>query len=121
MASPSAPARAVRVRPDGSFDGFLLLEPGDNRLVVTARGDRGGANTDERRVRFEARAPRDPEETDAFEQRLALLREALARRRLETELVAEIEAARSQRRELSVGVGSPDTSPPVASPPDDTP
>lgn len=100
--------RAVRVRPDGSFDGFLLLAPGENRVRVTARGDAGGVRTDERRVRFEARAPRDAEESAAFQRRMAELRATLERRRIETELVAEIEAARRQTRELEVeGEASP--------------
>ncbi|MGH0031518.1 MAG: aspartyl protease family protein, partial [Myxococcota bacterium] len=76
-ASHGTRARATRTRPDGSFDGFVLLEPGENVLRVTARGDAGAERVEERRVHFDARAPRDEEEARAFEERLTDLRLAL--------------------------------------------
>ena len=53
-------------------------------------------------VFFERREPRDAEEAAAFEQRLSALRLQLEQRRVETELIAEIRAARAQQRELEV-------------------
>ena len=101
-ATTGAPGRAVRSRPDGSFDGFLLLAPGENRIRVTARDDAGAERSDERIVVYDQRAARTPEEAEAFDRRVLDLRYTLEQRRLETELVAEIEAARNQRRELEV-------------------
>lgn len=50
-------ARALRVFPDGSFDGFVELEPGPNRLVFRARDDEGAEHRVERLVTF--RPPAD--------------------------------------------------------------
>ena len=46
-------ARATRLRPDGQFDSFVRLEPGDNRIRVTAFGQSGGTRLIERTVRFD--------------------------------------------------------------------
>ena len=101
-ATTGAPGRAVRRRPDGSFDGFVLLAPGENKIRVTARDDAGASRSSERTVFFDERSPRTPEEAAAFDQKLLELRATLEQRRLELALAAEIEAARQQKRELEV-------------------
>lgn len=40
-------ARATRVFPDGSFDGLVRLQSGENRIRVTTRGDAGGEAVEE--------------------------------------------------------------------------
>lgn len=95
--------RAVRVFPDGSFDGFVELAPGENILRVTARGEEGGAKSVRRRVFFEARGPRDDEEARVFAAEAERLREALRLRALETELAAEAGAGPAeQQRKLEL-------------------
>lgn len=94
--------RAVRVLPDGSFDGVVMLGPGENRIRVTARDDAGTTRSDERVVYYDARPARNADEEEAFERRVAELRRTLELRQLETELIAEIQAKRGQRRELEV-------------------
>jgi hypothetical protein len=101
-ATTGAAGRAVRRRPDGSFDGFVLLAPGENKIRVTARDDAGASRSGERTVFFDERSPRSPEEVAAFDAKLHELRTTLEQRRLEAALAAEIEAARNQRRELEV-------------------
>ncbi|MEE9608700.1 MAG: vWA domain-containing protein [Myxococcota bacterium] len=56
-----APGRAVRTFPDGSFDGYLPLVPGANRLRVTARSRSGGAVSLERTVDYRAGEPTTPD------------------------------------------------------------
>jgi hypothetical protein len=101
-ATTGAAGRAVRRRPDGSFDGFVLLAPGENKIRVTARDDAGASRSDERTVFFDERSPRSQEEAAAFDAKLLELKTTLEQRRLEAALAAEIEAARNQRRELEV-------------------
>lgn len=110
-ASTGVAGRAVRVLPDGSFDGVVLLAAGENRIRVTARDEAGAARSDERAVFYDARAPRDAEEDAAFERRLAELKQKLEQRRLESELVAEIQATRKQRRELELHIEKQEQSP----------
>jgi len=80
------PARAVRRFPDGSFDGFVLLAEGLNRLRVTAVASDGRRASAERRVRYTKGASDGEAE--------ALLEE-LRRRTRETELWAELEHGRA--------------------------
>ncbi len=63
------PARATRVFPDGSFDGLVPLQPGENRIRVTARGDAGGEAVEERRVIFRPEQA-DPAALGAFKEKL---------------------------------------------------
>jgi hypothetical protein len=104
--------QALRVFPDGSFDGFVHLRSGENRVRVTARGQGGGASSLERRVIFEAREPRDAEEARAFDAEVEKLRARLAVRALENELAAEAREGRAsqagQGRELEVKPDRPD-------------
>jgi Mg-chelatase subunit ChlD len=95
-------ARAVRVFPDGSFDGFVALVPGDNAIAITARGPDGAERTLERVVRFERRAPAGAAEAERIAARLAALLRRLRDRSVETALETEIEAQRRASRELAV-------------------
>ena len=106
-----AAGRAVRVLPDGSFDGVVVLAPGENRIRATARDGAGAEHSDERVVHYERREARDAAEAERFDQQLAALRSELERRRIETELVAEIQAARARRRELELRAGEPPPAP----------
>jgi hypothetical protein len=47
------PARAIRILPDGAFDGFAMLIPGENRLRVSATLADGRHATAARSVRYE--------------------------------------------------------------------
>lgn len=103
-----AAGRALRVFPDGSFDAFVRLAPGENRLRVTARGDDGGERSVERRVSYDAREPASPEEARAFAAEEERLKEALARRSIEVELTAEAKRrAAGQERQLELDVEEP--------------
>ena len=103
--------RAVRVFPDGSFDAFVPLAPGENLLRVTARGERGGEAVRERRVRFAAREPATPEEAVAFEAEARRMQEALSLRAIELDLAAEARRGRDgrpgQERKLEVRAEEP--------------
>jgi hypothetical protein len=104
-------ARAVRTFPDGSFDGFVPLEPGANRVRVTALADDGSRGTVQREVVYR---PAPGEELSAARQaeQRALLDE-LRRRTREVELWAEVERGRTiHLRELELGP-EPAAAPPV--------
>ena len=94
------PGRATRLFPDGSFDGLVGLEPGENRISIAARTPGGIPQVAERVVFFEKRVPRDEAELEAAREKLARLR----RRTMETELTLEIERSRSaeQDKELDL-------------------
>jgi hypothetical protein len=91
-------ARAMRVFPDGSFDGYLRMQPGENRIRVTARGREGEERALERVVHFDAREPATEDEARRFtrerEDLLALLRE----RTLAMELMLEAREKRAEAR-----------------------
>jgi hypothetical protein len=99
-ATTGAEAEAVRTFPDGSFDGYLWLVPGENRIEVVARMEDGR----------EARAARSvvfvrPEEPSAEERADAeLLLEALRARTIETELGLRARRRAPQERLLDVSV-----------------
>lgn len=98
-------AQAARVFPDGSFDAFVKLAPGDNRLRIRARGREGGEASLERNVRFEARQARDADEERLFAQDLERLKTRLELRALESGLAREAQqAGQKQRRELDVEI-----------------
>jgi hypothetical protein len=94
------PGRATRLFPDGSFDGLVGLEPGENRISIAARTPGGIPQVAERIVVFEKRVPRDAAELEAAREKLARLR----RRTMETELTLEIERSRDaeQDKELDL-------------------
>jgi hypothetical protein len=89
-------ARAPRVRPDGTFDAYVRLLPGENRLRVTARGAAGGSASLERVVYFDDTEPPDPGE-------LERMQEAILLRTLEIELERAARAA--QRKVIRVEPG----------------
>ena len=88
--------RAVRLLPDGFFDGFVPLIRGLNRLRVTARSRSGAVTTIERRVLFDPlKLEGDAEEGERFAERLRA-------RRVETEELRAILEVQRQRREIEV-------------------
>ena len=91
------PARATRVFPDGSFDGLVPLEPGTNRVVVTAHGDAGGVGRAQVLIEYLPISAADaPEQVEAFQRKLQV-------RTIETELGRRHERP-APSRELEVDV-----------------
>jgi hypothetical protein len=96
--------RALRTFPDGSFDGFVELAPGANRLSFEAR------TTDGTRSRAERTVFRHADAADAAASERALLEE-LRRRTAETELWNRMEQQRrAPRQEMQLRV-EPDAEP----------
>jgi hypothetical protein len=96
--------RAVRTFPDGSFDAFVPLEEGPNRLRVTAIAGDGSRASVERSVTYRAGGDVD----DALRAQQRELLDELRRRTREVELWAEIERGRSfQVRELELEARGP--------------
>jgi hypothetical protein len=81
--------RAVRFFPDGSFDGFVRLAPGANRLSIQARASDGTCFAARHTVYF------DPDDTSPAE--LDALRELLRARGLEIELAGVARRGSVQR------------------------
>jgi len=88
-ATTGRPARALRRFPDGKFDGFVELAPGENRLRVEAQASDGARAVAERSVVRDASHP-DPAGA------AALLAELRLRTR-EVEVRAEMERTRQVR------------------------
>jgi hypothetical protein len=88
------PGRAVRVLADGTFDGFVPLEPGRNSVHVTAVGI-GGGRHEERRAVFYNPAPGTSKEVEL---EVSRLRDLLRDRTVEVQLGREIQKAREERR-----------------------
>jgi len=88
--------RAVRLFPDGSFDGFAPLSPGKNELRLTAVSQAGGRASITRTVTYE--------KTAADAAKLARFREELRVRAIETELYERARTKRAERlkKELEV-------------------
>jgi len=96
--------RALRVFPDGSFDGFVELAPGRNLVVFTAKA-RDGSMTSVSRDVTSLREPcgdGDGEVSDCEANRALL--EELRRRTRETALWAEIERGRNIHQRLEVEI-----------------
>jgi hypothetical protein len=87
-ATTGAAGRAVRLFPDGTFDGFAPLALGRNELELRAVSEGGAHETVQRWVTFEKELP-DPE-------KLARLRKTLELRTLETELAERARVKREQ-------------------------
>jgi len=87
-ATTGAAGRAVRLFPDGTFDGFAPLALGRNQLELRAVSEGGAHETVTRWVTFEKTLP-DPE-------KLARLRKTLEVRTLETELDERARVKREQ-------------------------
>ncbi|MGI9431817.1 MAG: vWA domain-containing protein [Myxococcota bacterium] len=106
-------ARAVRLFPDGSFDGMVELSEGPNRLRFTALAHNGSRDVAERRVLYAEPENLTAEERLEHDKRIGLMVEELKGRTQETEFMAEMAKRRPpQRRELDVRVGA-EESPPV--------
>ena len=84
--------RAVRMFPDGSFDGFAPLVPGMNTIRLTATGEAGGEATVEHHIRFEKTSA----DTDEGRARIAALLRELEARSIEMRLAEEIRAKREE-------------------------
>jgi hypothetical protein len=91
-ATTGAAGLAVRLLPDGRFDAFVPLAPGENRIEVQARSAAGASEVVQRTLRYE------PGPGDAAE-----LLDTLRQRTRELELLAELrERRQQQRRELRI-------------------
>jgi uncharacterized protein YegL len=86
------PGRAVRLFPDGSFDGFAPLVPGRNELRLKAQSTGGATQSVTRWVTFEKTLP-DPE-------KLERLRKTLEIRAVETQLAERARVKREKTLEL---------------------
>ena len=96
-ATTDAPGRAVRVFADGSFDGYVPVVPGENRIEVTAYIEGWSPLTTTRRVFFERPSDPGPADREAAE----ALRRDLEKRALELDLLNRMKrrrAAAQQRR-----------------------
>jgi von Willebrand factor type A domain len=85
--------RAVRLLADGTFDGFVPLEPGRNSLRVTAVGIGGGRQEETRSVFYNPA----PGTSKDVEMEVSRLRDLLRDRTIEVELGREIQRAREER------------------------
>ena len=100
--------RALRTFPDGSFDAFVPLDPGENRVRVSAVSRDGSEVALERRVHYRPPAP-GAADTDALRAQQEALLSELRRRTREVELWAEVERGRTvQVRELQLDAASPE-------------
>ncbi len=81
--------RAVRLFGDGSFDGFIPLAPGENLIEVSVRSEADVRLRTLRSVYFDEQAA--PAMSDAYLARI------LRERTYETEMAAELRAARTRR------------------------
>jgi hypothetical protein len=98
--SSSEPARAVRLFPDGTFDGYAPLVPGKNLLRITAYGEDGYESVVDREVYFSRVDATTPEDVAALKEML----QELQVRTVETELAEEARRKLSANRSRSVEV-----------------
>lgn len=97
----AVPARATRQFPDGSFDGFVSLGEGANRILFEARASDGAVARAERSIVYDPALGID-------EAALRALLEELRRRTRELELWAEVERGRDEQlRQLTLEPGFP--------------
>lgn len=92
-------ARSLRVFLDGTFDAYVELREGKNRLVIKARGPGGTTSRVERFVYFERREPRTLGERRLENEKLARLRDHLRERTLRVEIDRRMESAREGRED----------------------
>jgi len=98
-ATTGAAGRAVRVFPNGSFDGYAPLVEGDNDLAVTATLDDGRRLESHARVHFASPAHPTAEELAVAE----TLARTLKERTVSTDLQIRVESERRRRaRSLSI-------------------
>jgi hypothetical protein len=96
--STHASASAVRVFPDGSFDAYLPLAHGANRIEVIATIAGGGEVRETRTVFYEKPEVPTRDELEAAAKR----RDRLRDRTIETRLAAEVRNAGRARRGLVI-------------------
>ena len=102
------PGRAVRVFPNGSFDGYVPLAEGKNLITFTGKMESGETLTATRTVYFER--PSNPSPADELAAKE--LRETLQDRKVEIELLAEMRrVGPPQMRRLTVEVVGPPEAP----------
>jgi hypothetical protein len=89
-----APPRALRAFPDGSFDGFVPLAPGENRIEFEVVLDDG------RRARAERTLIYEPIETPSADDEALL--EALRGRTAETEIAGESQAGAKRKTAIEI-------------------
>ena len=92
--SMSQKARAVRLFPDGTFDGYAPLRSGENLLRITLHAEGGAFRHLDRTVHFEKLPATTPAERAAVRRLLKELRI----RTLETELATRLRRKREQQR-----------------------
>jgi hypothetical protein len=92
-ATTGAAGLALRVLPDGRFDAFVPLVPGENVIEVRAHGAAGASEPARRVLRYEPPAEAKARSPEAEE-----LLETLRIRRRELELLAELQERRAQQR-----------------------
>jgi len=90
-------ARALRTFPDGSFDAFVELAPGRNRIRFEAAATDSTRAAAERIVDYDASPPRDAADARARRQESEGLLEQLKQRTAETEAWAQMERERRVR------------------------
>ena len=95
---------AVRLLPDGRFDAFVPLAPGENRIEVRALGAAGASEPARRTLRYEAPAAG----AVAASPEASALLDTLRERTQELELLAELRERRQQQhRELRIEPARP--------------
>jgi hypothetical protein len=106
--SSGRPARALRVFPDGSFDGFVELTPGENHVLFVATARDGTEVSVAREVSCLSHPGGNEDGEGPDRERIRGLLEELRRRTRETALWAEVEKGRSaQRLELQIEPEAP--------------
>lgn len=110
------PGRAIRVFPNGSFDGYVPLIEGENQVTITGVMESGEKVSETRTVYYERPTNPGPEDEAAA----ARLRQHLQDRKVEIELLAEMRrAGPPQVRRLTLEVLDPpdeEREPPPAAP-----
>jgi hypothetical protein len=106
------PGRAVRVFPNGAFDGYVPLSEGENVISITATVENGEVLEATRTVYFER--PGRPDAAD--EQQAEQLRKRLQDRVVELELLQEMRRHPIQLRRLELGIEPVDERPSASAP-----
>ena len=100
------PARALRTFPDGSFDAFVELAPGRNRIRFEAAASDGTRAVADRIVDYDAAPPRDAAQARERREQTEALLDQLRRRTQETEVWAQMERERRVRKlEIEIHAG----------------
>jgi len=104
-ATTGKPAAMQRVFPNGSFDGFIKLKQGTNRLRIRATSVDGDEVTEERVVIYKLVWPHDRRARWKAKKQVEEVQQKLRNRQAEAGLVDEMRETRERlARELEVGV-----------------